>query len=646
VFKKRKTSRLFVLQEHRHLGSIFDQTNPKTVDHVSFFDDWITMDRSAYLNPTFSRLRVKIFMAILFILFVVFTLRSAHLQIFEGESYAALAENNRQRVEYLLPARGNILDRWGTVLASNEPSFTVTMTIADIPSDYEEGRVVIERVAELSGLQPTDIDLLISDFASRPFEPIPIKEHVPYELAMRLAIEIADVPGFDLQSGTKRVYDATTQSLSHVLGYIGLINVTEIEEHDDYRPIDVIGKTGVEQSFESLLRGQPGGITYEVNATGVRQSIYSKSDSVTGADISLGIDLNFQKFVEQSLKDTFASVGASRGSVVAIDPQTGAVRALVSLPAYDANTFVGGIDSESYDNLLNNEDQPLFPRSIAGEYPSGSTFKPFVAYAGLAEGIVSEYTSFLSTGGLTIGSWFFPDWRGGGHGITDARKAISDSVNTYFYIIGGGFESVTGLGVARINDYASRFGFGTPTGIDIPGEADGFLPTKAWKEEAKGERWYVGDTYHLAIGQGDFLTTPLQMAVATSVIANGGNIFEPYLVEAVDGHGAVDLSKGELSPITELDAYSLSVVRQGMRQTVTEGSARSLSLLREAVAGKTGTAQTIGDNPYHSWFAGFGPYEDPSLAIAVLIEEGGESNDAAVPLAKQIFDWWFLFGQN
>ena len=223
------------------------------------------------------------------------------------------------------------------------------------------------------------------------------------------------------------------------------------------------------------------------------------------------------------------------------------------------------------------------------------------------------------------------------------RKALAESVNTYFYIIGGGYQDTVGLGVERITDYAKRFGFGEPTGIELTGEADGFLPTKEWKKEVKDEPWYIGDTYHLAIGQGDFLTTPLQLAVAISAIANGGDRVQPYLIESINGSVSDLESLHHKTQIENLDSYALSLVRQGMRQTVTQGSARSLSVLPQAVAGKTGTAQTPGDKPYHSWFVGFGPYENPNLSIVVLIEEGGESNDAAVPLAKDIFAWWFKF---
>lgn len=643
-FFKTTKSRVFVLQDDSRLGSACDISNPKLLDHVTnpFFVG--EMEGGSFLHPTFSRFRVRLFLGLVFVCISLFICRAVQLQVIQGKDYTLLAEGNRHRIEHVVPARGTIFDQDGNILASNEPTFTVTMTIADIPDDTAERNAAIAKVANLSGLQPTDIDLLISNYASRPYEPIPVKENVPYEQAMRLAIEVADIPGFDLHTSTRRVYESTLLSLAHIIGYTGLISSAELEEHPDYQPIDNIGKLGVEYSYESLLRGIPGKIVYEVDARGNKQSIVSKTDPVTGADISLGIDLDFQKYIEQSLQNTLNNVGARRGCVVALDPQTGSVRALVSLPGYNANVFVGGIDKQTYTELLEDEDKPLFNRAISGEYPSGSIFKPVMAYAALTEGIINEHTSFLSTGGIGINEWFFPDWKAGGHGITDVRKAIAESVNTFFYIIGGGYDTVTGLGVERITEYAKKFGFGSQTGIDLPGEQDGFLPSKEWKEDAKGEKWYVGDTYHLSIGQGDFLTTPLQMAVETSIIANNGKIFEPHLVENVDGYGSVDLNKGVGNDIDSLNAYSLEVVRQGMRETVTSGSALSLSALSKAVAGKTGTAQTPGDRPYHSWFTGFGPYDDPNLALVVLVEEGGESNYAAVPLAKQIFQWWFQFG--
>ncbi len=421
-----------------------------------------------------------------------------------------------------------------------------------------------------------------------------------------------------------------------MLGFTGGVSVQDLEEHTDvdYQLVDDIGKTGVERSYEQALRGIPGKLIYEVDARGRQLSIVSKENPIPGTDLRLSIDAAFQKFTAERLAALLDRIAAKRGAVIAMDPDTGELRALVSLPAFDGNEFIGGIDEKRYQALLDDPDQPLFPRAIAGEYPSGSIFKPFVAYAALAEGVVDEHSSFVSSGGVRIGQWFFPDWKEGGHGVTDVRKAISESVNTYFYIVGGGLDNVTGLGVSRISQYAKRFGFGSVTGIDLPGEADGFLPSKEWKESVKAERWYVGDTYHYAIGQGDFLTTPLQMAVAVSVIANGGYRVAPMVVEGAQN----------VVPLEDLNVQALRIVREGMRQTVTQGSARSLGSLKEAVAGKTGTAQTPADRPYHSWFTGFAPYDDPSITLVVLIEEGGESAAAAVPLARELFNWWFSYG--
>lgn len=639
--RKQSSSRVFQIQDDGRFGRVAQSDTDGIEDFLS--GGSMSSGRKQTLHCTLDRTRMR-FMAVLIVAVVfIFVGRAGQLQIARGEYYRSLSDQNRNKIELLVPPRGEIRDRYGNLLAWNEPSFVLTMTINELPEDDTERRALFEHVAERVGLQLTDLDLLMSEYISRRYDSIPVAEDVPYEAGIRLAIEVADLPGFELETTSKRVYNASAGTLSHVLGYTGSLSARDLDTFADlgYRPIDDIGKSGIERQVETILRGVPGKLAYEVDARGNRIAIVSKEPATDGADISLSIDLEFQKYIETRLAKTLEATGASRASVVALDPQTGAVRALVSWPSFDSNEFTNGISQERYTALLEDEDNPLFPRAIAGEFPSGSTFKPFVAYAALAEGVVGEHSSFLSTGGVRIGQWYFPDWKAGGHGITDARKALAESVNTYFYIIGGGYDTVTGLGVARIDEYASQFGFGSPSGIDLPGEADGFLPTKEWKQEVKGERWYVGDTYHLAIGQGDFLTTPLQMAAATAVIANGGYRVEPYVVESVDGPAAGELLHGDIEELEELDSYALTVVRQGMRQTVTVGSARSMADLTEAVAGKTGTAQTLGDRPYHSWFTGFAPYDDPTITLAVLIEEGGGSNDAAVPLARELLQWWF-----
>lgn len=637
-FKKKNRSKVFVIQQGGYFGSV-------EAGMENVFDtepDSIIKKNQAVLTSV-SQKRISIAIMIFVITMLFFISRAGFLQIIKGEHYKLLSESNRYRTVRIVPPRGNIYDRDGELLAENIPSFLLTMTIADIPKEIGKRDEVFKRVIEISGIQQTDIDLLLTDYSKRQFDPVPVLRNIQYESAMRLAIELAELQGFDLETTTQRNYPAASYSLSHVLGYTGKINSSEYEElrTSGYRLIDTVGKTGIEKSKEEILRGQPGIITYQVNAQGSESSVVSRKDAIDGSDITLGIDLDFQKFIEARLQNTLKTSNATRGSVVAIDPNTGSIRAIVSLPSFDNNVFAQGISEEEYKELLDNKDNPLFFRAISGEFPSGSVFKPFVLFAALKERIVSEHTSFLSTGGLRINKWFFPDWKAGGHGITDARKAISESVNTYFYIIGGGFDTVTGLGVDKITEYARYFGFGSTTGVDLTNEADGFLPSKQWKEDAKREQWYVGDTYHLAIGQGDFLTTPLQMAVATSVIANNGILIEPHVVEKIGKPESSNISSINKKEIQNLDSYSLNVVREAMRQTITTGSGRSLASLPKAVAGKTGTAQTPGNKPYHSWFTGFGPYKDPTITLVVLIEEGGESNATAVPLAREILYWWF-----
>lgn len=645
LFFKSSSSDLFVVQKKSSFGLLSSRSSFDDLG-ISIGDDarpfFITGQR--FIGSTISKKRLMIGFICLSAVIVFFFSRAVFLQVIRGEQYAVLAQSNRYRSQRILPPRGLIYDRNGVLIAQNVPSFVLTMTMSDLPRDEAERTRIFERVSQLAGLQPTDIDLALTEFSKTPYEAIPLKRGIPYEASIRLAIEMAALPGFDLQSSSQRAYLTGVGSLAHVLGYTGNISEKEMMETleaNDYKPIDQIGKLGIEKTAEPMLRGVPGNEVNEVNAVGKSLSIVSKTQAIDGSNVRLGLDLEFQKFAENRLQETMTNVNATRGVVVALDPQTGSVRALVSLPSYDNNLFTQGIERQTYTALLEDPDRPLFNRAVSGEYPSGSTLKPVIAYAALAEGIIDERTSFVSTGGIGIKQWFFPDWRPEGHGVTDVRKAIADSVNTFFYIIGGGYQQTVGLGVERIQAYARRFGFGEPTGIDLPSEADGFLPTKQWKQEVKNEAWYIGDTYHLAIGQGDFLTTPLQLAVAISVIANGGQRIEPRLIDSVDGPNGNQRLAVVKQPLEDLDMDALAVVRKAMRQTVTQGSARSMLSLTEPVAGKTGTAQTPGDKPYHAWFVGFGPYENPNITLVVLVEEGGESNAAAVPLARELFAWWF-----
>jgi penicillin-binding protein 2 len=263
--------------------------------------------------------------------------------------------------------------------------------------------------------------------------------------------------------------------------------------------------------------------------------------------------------------------------------------------------------------------------------------------AALQEGVVSENTGVLSVGGIRIGQWFFPDWKAGGHGRVDAKRAIAESVNTYFYYIGGGYEDFRGLGVEKINYYGDLFGLGKQTGIDLAGESSGFLPTPAWKENVRGERWYIGDTYHLSIGQGDLLVTPLQVAMFTSVFANGGKLYRPHFIRKILSSDDRVINETAIEPVREdfIDAYNVNVVKQAMRQTVVSGSARKLANSTVEIAGKTGTAQWSTKKANHAWFTGFAPYDEPKIVITILIEEGKEGSEVAVPIAGEFINWYF-----
>jgi len=594
----------------------------------------------------FSKLRpISIF---IILALAVLAGRSAWLQIVKGNYYYSLAEGNRIRIERLEPKRGIIYDQNLNPLVRNVANSLLYLIPADLPRDEEARDKVIKKVSDILPELPAEeiknklARIKIGTLNS--YQPLFLADNIPYEKAMLLYLKSANLPGVFLTDKTRRGYDLSAASLSHVLGYTGKINEKELEKSgDEYLPIDYIGKTGVEYFWENELKGESGKKYIEVDALGKEKKIISQSKTTDGHNLVLSLDLGLQKKLEEVTAAYLKKLNLNKAAAVVMNPNNGEILALVSFPAYDSNKFAKGISSEDYASLLDSPDNPLFNRVISGEYPSGSTIKPVIAAAGLEEKIISEHTSFLSVGGISIGQWFYPDWKAGGHGLTDVRKAIAQSVNTFFYYIGGGYEDFFGLGVERIVNYAKLFGLGAQTGVDLAGEAAGFLPTEEWKEKVKGERWYIGDTYHLAIGQGDLLVTPLQVANYTSVFANGGRLYRPHLVKEVLTRDDKLVREVETAPIRSnfIDPYNIEVVRQGMRQTVTSGSATSLQSLPVAVAGKTGSAQWSTKEKTHAWFTGFAPYEKPEIVIAVLVEQGGEGSEVAVPIARAVLEWYF-----
>ena len=340
--------------------------------------------------------------------------------------------------------------------------------------------------------------------------------------------------------------------------------------------------------------------------------------------------------LEAKLEETQTKTAAA----VAIDPRNGEILAMVNLPGYDNNLFAKGISAEDYKKLMEDPEKPMFNRSISGEYPPGSTFKPVVAAAALQEKLISPETTVDCRGSISIGSYAFPDWKT--HGVTDVRKAIAESCDIFFYAVGGGWDNIGPLGIDRMKKYSNLFGLGKPLGVDIPGEAGGLIPDQSWKKNKFNEKWYVGDDYHSAIGQGFNTATPLQMANLAAAIANGGKVYQPHFVRSVKKtDGSSEMINPKILSQNFVSPANMQVVREGMRQTVTSGSARSLGDLPVAVAGKRGPPNSAARTKLHGWFLSFAPYDNPTIAMAVLMEGGGEGFSTAVPVTKEVLKWYF-----
>lgn len=616
--------------------------------------------RASFLTSALPQVRVRWLSIMMLVVCGILLLRLFWLQIVQGADYRLAADANRIEVVTVPASRGIIYDRTGQALVLNEPNFVATVTPINLPDpDQAEYVSVLTTIATAVDLPLDQLQMQVADHAARYYsQPLVVKEFIPHDQALDLIVELEDVPGVEIIAQAARRY-LQPEYFAPVIGYLGRISPEDLAADlaVDYDLSDHIGKTGLESTYETVLRGSKGSIAKEMTAGGQALNTIAEEQAVPGGNIVLSIDAELQTVLYDEIKRVADQAGLPGGAAVALDPRTGKVRALVSYPSYDPNLFIQGISSELYSNLLNDERKPLFDKAISGEYPSGSTFKLVVAAAALQTGVVTPNTTVNSTGGLCINCSArpdFPDWKTGGHGVTDIYKALAESVNTYFYLAGGGtydkdkLEISGGLGIDRIADYAQAFGLGAATGIDIPGEADGFIPTPAWKEEVKDEPWYLGDTYHVSIGQGDLLVTPLQVAVYTMIVANGGTFYQPQLVDhIIDQTGATTAT---IAPNVRgsdfVDPSNLAVVRAGMRQAVTSGSARSMASLGVSSAGKTGTAEIGETGKKHSWYTTFLPYEDPTLVLVVLMEEGGDGTETALPVVKAVLSKYSIDSPN
>ena len=605
-----------------------------------------------YIGTSISRKKIVFFLLVFFLAVSILLGRVIQIQIIKGDYYRTLAEGNRIRILPIPSERGMVYDRYGTDLLKNVPDFLISITPQDIPRQGEERKNVINRISAMTGISDSDIGATLDRFKQYSYQTFTIKDNLKYEDALRLYIEFSDVPGVQIESGSRRGYDFKTassskpeivESLSHIIGYVGKLNDEELLERKDlgYLPSDLIGKTGLENSYESILRGEYGRKKIEVNAIGKEQSVLAVEAPTPGSNLTISLDLAAQKKLESIVKNAAAAFNKKRISAVALDPKSGEVLAMVSWPAFDNNLFAAGISNDDYNKYAQNEDRPLFNRVVTGRYPPGSTVKLVVSAAALQEKIITKNTTVNSVGGITVGGSLFKDWKAGGHGYTNVTKAIAWSVNTFFYYVGGGFEKFTGLGIDRLEKYFHMFGLGLKTGIDLPNESSGFVPDRDWKKRVKNEQWFVGDTYNISIGQGDLLVSPLQAAVWTAAVANGGTIITPHLgKQTTDPLTKKTTDLKYPSRKVDVSEYNLQLVREGMRECVTSGSCGLLRGLKFSSAGKTGTAQWSKTKPTHAWFTAFAPYNKPSVVVTVLVEDGGEGSVVAQPIAKSFLEWW------
>lgn len=599
--------------------------------------------RESYLAST----RAVIAAIIVGLLTLALVGRLAHLQVLKHQHFTTLSENNRVKIVPIAPTRGLIFDRSGEVLAQNLPAYGLEV----VPELVEDVDALIGELREIIEITDADEEEFLAVLARKPrFEKIPLRLRLDDREVARFAVNRHRFPGVDIDARLARNYPHGELGV-HLVGYVGRIDKRELDSIDqaDYRGTSHIGKTGIEASHEDWLHGKVGYQRVETNAQGRILRVLERHDPVPGRNLFLTMDVKLQRTAE-------AALGDERGAIVALEPVTGAVLAMASTPGFDPNLFVHGIDVDTYRSLQRSHERPLFNRAINGQYPPGSTIKPFLGLAGLEHGIGHARGKSWCPG------WFrlpgrerkYRDWKKHGHGRIGLRDAIVQSCDVYFY------ELALALGIDRMHEFLSNFGFGARTGIRLGGESPGLMPSRAWKRNARGQSWYPGETVITGIGQGYMLTTPLQLASAAAAIATRGTRMRPRIVDrAVDpGSGETEAVEPETqATISSLDAANWKRIVEAMTGVVhgPRGTARRINAgIAYRMAGKTGTAQVVGigqneeydadklDKRFHDHglFVSFAPVEEPRIAVAVIVENGGTGSGAAAPLARVVIDAW------
>lgn len=587
------------------------------------------------------RLLVAALLSIL--VFSVVVVRLVVLQVFEYEHFDSLSNRNRVDIEPLPPQRGLIYDRNGVIIAENIPTFSLEM----VPEKVEDIDHTLDELSQLLALTDEDI----ADFQARlkrhrRFQQVVIRQRLTEEEVARFSANRYRFPGVDVQGRLIRHYPQGNL-FAHAVGYVGRINERELQiiDQQDYKGTLQIGKTGVEKEYEEILHGEVGYRQVETNVQGriVRELMSVSSQS--GDDLYLNLDINLQRVASESLTDF-------NGSVVAMDPRTGGVLALVSKPDFDPNLFVSGISSKDYAELRDSPERPLYDRALRGSYPPGSTLKPFVALAGLELGVVTEHSKTYCPGWYTLPGHDhrYRCWKHHGHGMMDMNAAVAQSCDVYFY------DLAHALGIDRLHNFLDLFGFGHQTGIDIPSESSGLSPSREWKRASRNQAWFPGETLISGIGQGFNQTTPIQLAHATSTLAMRGVMQEPQVVRASRKAGQSEMELRGSERVTNLpmqDSQHWEAVVDSMVEVIhgERGTARHVGKdMPFKVAGKTGTAQVFGiaqDEKYdaetlerklhdHALFIAFAPADKPEFVVAVVVENGGSGSKTAAPIARKM----------
>jgi len=595
-----------------------------------------------------------VFVALIFLFFA----KIFYFQIIEGKSLSKLAEQNKFIMYSIQANRGIIYDKDLKPLVFNIPSFDLILKKNSLPQSESERKIILSQVSQIlkKDLKEIEENINQSDDSK-----IVIAKNLDHQTLIVLEARIGEFPGFEIAQTSIRDY-IDSKTFAHLIGYTGKISSEELKESPEFYSItDYVGKDGIEKSYEDVLRKNPGKLRIEKDALGniISKEVVSLPES--GKSLVLWLDSALQKKIEEELDKKIQELGVKKAVGVALDPKTGGILALVSLPSFDNNLFQKGADSVALAELL--EDpyhlDSLFNQVISGKYLIGSTIKPLIASAALEEKIISPEKNIDCQGKIIIPNVWDPssptikkDWTI--HGITNLRKALAESCNVYFYTIGGGFGDQEGLGPTKIKKYLELFGWGDKTNIDLPGETAGFIPDQQWKKETFGQSWWDGDTYNMAIGQGFLGISPIEVATAFSAIANGGTLYQPQVLKSIVDSSAGSIKvEGENAPkiIRQgfIDPQSLQIVREGMRQAVTgadspQASAISLNSLPISVAAKTGTAE-LGNNYYNNWVTVFAPYENPEIVLTILIENVPGVQGAALPVAKNVLEWYFNKGK-